>query len=159
PDRNSLTVKQWSSGPKVYFYVPSVEIVKSVPSSIAGYWRWIDEAARLSPAKLANRDGDCIFVGPYNWTVQTFIHLQSACVSCELTPSLPLEGIIIAHGDFLPSHLKPSDKQFIVEIKPDRLQQCLYANFVIVQNPHDPIRYGIQRFLIKSAVVNYWPQP
>jgi hypothetical protein len=71
---------------------------------------------------------------------------------------LPEEGVIIAHTHSLPLHLKPSAKQFIVEIKPDQLLRCIFANFVIVQNKHDPILRGISRLLISSACVHYWPQ-
>ncbi|GEM_PF-326493 len=145
--------------PKIYFYIPSSELINGVPDTIEKYWVWIDGFTRTSPAQIANRDELCTWVGPYNWTVQTFIYLRANGFPCELTASLPDEGIIIAHGDFLPFSQRASAKQFIVEIKPDRTLQCLFANFVIVQNRRDPIRHGIERLLINSAFVNYWPQP
>jgi hypothetical protein len=144
---------------KIFFYVPSSDLVKSVPSSISEYWEWADDFIRRFPAKLPDGRDDCTWIGPYNWTVQTFIHLRDDGFPCELTASLPTEGIIIAHGDFLPASLVPSAKQFVVEIKPDRSLQCIFANFVIVQNRHDPIQFGVPRLLIRSAYVNYWPQP
>ncbi|HWW86655.1 MAG TPA: glycosyltransferase [Vicinamibacterales bacterium] len=141
------------------FYVPSTELVDAVPPSISQYWAWIDEVARTLPAKLANDEGDCTRVGPYNWTVQTFIYLRDAGFPCELSASVPEEGIIITHGDFLPRSFAPSARQFLVEIKPDRELQCRFANFVIVQNRHDPIRYGLRRLLVPAAFVHFWPQP
>ena len=46
-----------------------------------------------------------------------------------------------------------------MEIKPDRILSCLFANFVIVQNKRDPLCRGISCFLIDSSFVYYWTQP
>lgn len=144
--------------PKVYFYVPSQELIAGVPETIQEYWGWINEF--LKNKSVQQPTGEfCASDGPYNWTIQTFIYLRAYGFPCELTAYFPEGGIIIAHGDFLPSFLKPPAKQFIVEIKPDRYLQCIFANFVIVQNRHDPIHSGGKRFSIKSAAVNNWPQP
>ncbi len=144
--------------PDICFYVPSARLVASVPGSMQDFWQWIDEFSRTYPVKLPS-GWDCTWVGPYGWTVQTFIHLHRSGFPCRLTASIPTEGIIIAHSDFLPRHLKPSPTQFVVELKPDRSQQCLYANFVVVQNRRDPVRRGLQRLLIRSAFIDNWPQP
>jgi hypothetical protein len=153
---NADTIK---STPAVYFYIPSQELVDHVPATIQEYWKWINEAVKTSPAPLASGEGLCTWVGPYNWTIQTFINLRTSGFPCELTASLPAKGIIITHGDFLPRLLRPGPRQFVVEIKPDRSLQCIYANFVIVQNRHDPILSGIKTSFFGSAFVNYWPQP
>lgn len=145
--------------PAVAFYVPSVGMLDNLPDSIEEYWPWIDEAVRTRPAMLGNGDGPCTWAGPYNWTIQTFLYLRRAGFPCELSASLPDAGIVISHGDFLPPLLQPSARRFVVEIKPDRLLQCLFANVVIVQNRRDPIRRGVRRLFIDSAFVNYWPQP
>jgi hypothetical protein len=145
--------------PKVSFYIPSPELVNDVPTTIHKYWRWINECTLKAPAKLPDGDGFCTWLGPYNWTVQTFIYLRAYGFPCSLTASLPDEGIVVTHSDFLPALLKASAKRFIVEIKPDRFLRCRFANFVIVQNRRDPIHNGLSRLLIKSAFVNYWPQP
>ncbi len=143
--------------PKLYFYIPSQELINSVPGTIEEYGGWIDEFIKNKPVRRPAGEL-CTFGGPYDWTVQTFIYLRAYDFPCELTASFPKEGIIIAHGDLLPPFLKPSAEQFIVEIKPDRCLQCIFANFVIVQNKHDPIHAGKNRLLIKSAVVDHWPQ-
>jgi hypothetical protein len=147
------------SSSKIYFYIPSKELVNGVPASIEEYWGWIHEAVLNTPAKRGEGDRLCRWLGPYNWTIQTYIYLQMRGFPCELTASLPAKGIIITHGDFLPRFFRPSPRQFIVEIKPDRSLQCAYANFVIVQNKHDPICGIVKRLFIKSAFVKYWPQP
>jgi hypothetical protein len=128
--------------PPVYFYAPSPDAVENVPETIDEFWPW----------------GANVHFS-HRWTVQTFLYLKACGFPCCLTTSLPDEGIIIAHSDMLPLYLKPSAKQFIVEIKPDRFLSCIFANFVIVQSRHDPILTGVKRLLISSAVVNYWPQP
>jgi hypothetical protein len=91
--------------------------------------------------------------------VQTYIHLRGQNFPCLLTDQIPEEGVLIAHGDFLPPGLRPSAKRFIVEIKPDRRLSCARSNFVIVQSRHDPLHAGPIRFFVSSAFVPYWPQP
>jgi hypothetical protein len=138
--------------------VPSIALVRDVPASIDLYWSWVDPAVKAAPANLANGKGLCTWLGPYNWTIQSYLYLRAAGVPCALTPTWPEAGIIIAHGDFLPPEAHASRDQFIVEIKPDRRVQCLYANFVVVQNAHDPIRNRLGRRFVPSGVVDYWPQ-
>lgn len=144
---------------RVAFYVPSPALVRSAPATTADYWPWIIEAVRAAPAQLGDGRGVCPWLGPYNWTIQTCLELKSSGFACELTATLPDQGIVIAHGDFLPPKLVASERQFIVEIKPDRPQQCLFANIVVVQNSSDPIRQWPSRILVQSVAVPYWPQP
>jgi hypothetical protein len=143
----------------VYFYVPSAKLVEAAPDHISQYWLWVDEAIKQAPAVRPKDQRSCTWAGPYNWTIQTFLYLKAYGFPCALTASLPERGVILAHSDFLPTFLGPESQQFIVELKPDRVLSCIYANFVIVQNRNDPIRRGIRRLLIKSAFMNYWPQP
>jgi hypothetical protein len=147
------------SRPLLWFYVPSEGLVRDVPASIRDYWSWVDGAVKQAPAMLASGRGPCTWLGPYNWTIQTFLYLREAGVPCTLTASLPDAGIVFAHGDFLTRAMQALPRQFLVEIKPDRYLNCRHANFVIVQNRHDPIRSGWPRALVPSAFVNYWPQP
>jgi hypothetical protein len=144
--------------PPLYFYIPSPEAVRDVPDSIDNYLVWRGDIIERAAANMPDGRGLCTWMGPYDWTVQTFLYLKAYGFFCVLTASLPDEGIIITHSDMLPTFLKPSAKQFIVEIKPDRSLGCIFANFVIVQNRRDPIQYGVKCLLIKSAFVNYWPQ-
>ena len=144
---------------RVAFYVPSPTLVRSVPASTADYWPWIIDAVRAAPAQLGDGRGVCPWLGPYNWTIQTCLELKSSGFACELTATLPDEGVVIAHGDFLPPALAPSARRLIVEIKPDRPLQCQFANMVVVQNSSDPIRQWPLRMLVQSVAVPYWPQP
>lgn len=146
-------------GPTFVFYVPSAGLVNAVPPSIDEYWPWINAAVRTTPAQLADGRGDCTWVGPYNWTIQTYLYLQAAGVNCRLSSTLPDAGVILTHSDFLSANMCASRTQFLVEIKPDRPLACTFANFVVTQNRRDPIASGFRRFLIPSAPVPYWPQP
>lgn len=148
-----------NSRPEIYFYVPRQELLGSAPADINGYWEWINNAIQRTPAKLGNGSGYCNWLGPYNWTIQTYLYLRASGFACELSASLPDEGIVVTHSDFLPSHIRPLARRFVVEIKPDRSLQCIFANFVIVQNRRDPIHNWAGHLLIRSAFVRYWPQP
>jgi len=92
---------------KVYFYVPSEKLVSEVPVSIQDYWNWINEIVLRAPAQLSDGRGFCTWTGPYNWTIQTFIYLRTNYFSCKLTASLPDEGIVIAHSDFVSNSFRP----------------------------------------------------
>jgi hypothetical protein len=144
---------------QIWFYVPSPALIRSAPESISEYWSWIPGAVEATPARLGAGRGPCTWFGPYNWTIQTCLYLRQADVPCALSAELPDDGIVITHGDFLEPEFVPSRRQFIVEIKPDRLLQCRHANYVILQNERDPLRRGLHRWLVPSAVVQYWPQP
>lgn len=143
----------------VFFYVPSPELVAGIPASCSRYWDWIHHAVATAPAPLGNGSGPCPWLGPYNWTVQTFLQLRDVGFSCILTATLPDAGIVVTHGDFLPPTPALSRRRFIVEIKPDRPMQCAFANFLVVQNENDPVRRGLLRRVATSAAVPYWPQP
>jgi hypothetical protein len=141
----------------INFYFPSFDFISSVPKNPEEYWDWIDGAIKKYPVSMPN--GQQIYwAGPYNWTIQSYLYLSAIGYPCTLTASFPDQGIILAHSDLMPL-VKPTEKQFIVEIKPDRNLVCIYANFVIVQNKHDPIGMGIKRFIIRSNFVHYWSQP
>ncbi|MEQ1908664.1 MAG: glycosyltransferase [Vicinamibacterales bacterium] len=144
---------------RVAFYVPSPDLVRHAPAAAADYWPWIATAVETMPAQLGDGRGICPWLGPYNWTLQTYLELRDSGFDCELTASLPADGVIIAHGDFLPPGIAPSARQFIVEIKPDRPLQCRFANFAITQNTSDPICQRPARLFVRAAALPYWPQP
>jgi hypothetical protein len=120
-------------------------------------WIGINEYFERNP--VISETGEIYGIGPSIWVVLTNMHLRGYDFPCELTATIPHKGITITHSDFLSTLLKPRPQQFIVEFKPDRYLRCIYSNFVIVQNRHDPICRGINRLIIKSAFIKYWPQP
>jgi hypothetical protein len=144
---------------QVRFYLPAPELVKRVPKTIDDYWSWINDAIAKYPARLGRNNKNCLWAGPYNWTIQTYLYLRASGFACELTAEIPEHGIIVVHTDMVRPSYKPTPAQFIVELKPDRALGSAYAHYVIVQNRHDPIRNGLNRLIVNSAAVNYWPQP
>jgi hypothetical protein len=144
---------------QVYFYLPAPELVKRVPKTIDDYWPWINDAIAKYPATLGRNNKNCLWAGPYNWTIQTYLYLSASGFPCDLTASIPEQGIIVVHTDMVRPSYKPKPAQFIVEMKPDRALGSAYTQYVIVQNRHDPIRNGLNRLIVNSAAVNYWPQP
>jgi glycosyltransferase involved in cell wall biosynthesis len=145
--------------PNVYFYIPSDILIAKINLDINCYWGWIHNFIKNTPADLPDNLGKCWTIGPYNWTVQTYIYLKSLNYKYKITSTLDVEGIIISHGDFLPRYIKPISNRYIVEIKPDRSLSSILSNFVITQNASDPISRGYRRLFIHSHYVDYWPQP
>jgi hypothetical protein len=146
-----------SIAPKICFYIPSQDLINNPPMKIQENWVGINEYFERNP--VISETGELYDIGPSIWVVLTFMQLREYGYPCELTATLPHSGIIITHSDFLSTSLRPTPQQFIVEFKPDRSLRCIYSNFVIVQNKHDPICRGINRLFIKSAFIKYWPQP
>lgn len=145
--------------PNIYFFIPSKKIVSNFDIDITSYWNWVNRFIRYTPLDLPDGSGKCGSIGPYNWTIQTYIYLKLFKYKYHITDSLNVDGIIISHSDFLPRYIKPKSNRFIVEIKPDRSLKSIFANFVIIQNIYDPIYQGLRRFFISSAYIDYWPQP
>jgi hypothetical protein len=145
--------------PKIYFYVPSNYLISELKLDINLYWFWINAFIKKNPIVRPDNLGKCNHIGPYNWTLQTYIYLKAIKFDCEITDSLDINGILISHGDFLPKYIKPRALRYVVEIKPDRSLSSLLANFAITQSVHDPLIKSFRRFFINSASVQYWPQP
>ena len=137
--------------PKITFFLPSQELVNSVRPGETDFWKWY--------LKLLPKEGTSRLLANSTWITQTFLKLRDYGFPCELSASLPGEGVIISHSDFFSRLQKPSREQFFVEIKPDRFLKCTFANFVICQNRRDPLFSGRGRGLKRSAVIPLWPQP
>jgi hypothetical protein len=102
--------------PNIYFFIPSKKIVSNFNIDINSYWKWVHHFIKYTPVDLPDGSGKCGSIGPYNWTLQTYIYLTIFKNKYQITDSLDVEGIVISHGDFLPRYIKPSHKRFIVDI-------------------------------------------
>lgn len=145
--------------PSIFFYLPSKKIVRDVNEDITLYWNWISRIIKTHPAMPIDSKNPVTLLGPYNWTLQTYIYLKSSNINCQVVDHLNVDGILFSHSDFLPRFIEPISSRYIVEIKPDRSLKCLFANFIITQNPYDPLIKSLKRFFINAASVPYWPQP
>ena len=94
--------------------------------------------------------------GNYVWTVKTYALLQASGFACTLTSTMPEEGIIITHRNFLPDHLAPNSKQLFVCIVSDTHRHP-YAQVHLLQNQCDSL---IRRpsNLWTSAYMPHWTE-
>ena len=94
-------------------------------------------------------------VGLYAWTVQTYLRLQAAGIPCQLTQTVPEEGIVLVHRNaFLAEDcdLKVGARRLLICLKAD-LRPHPQAQLHIVQNP---LEASIFR---QSYYLPHWPQP
>lgn len=138
--------------PPIYFYIPSSECEpRDLPGKIEDYWPWISSQARIDSW------------GPFSWTLQTYLYLKADRFPCDLTHTLPDEGIVVAHRDFLPTNLKPGPNLLLACILADREEPGFigrhpYAQVHLVQNRRDPM---VVRFfsLWRGHYMPQWSQP
>jgi len=136
------------SYPGVFFYIPKEKFqVKSWPSSAKEYWKWQCSTHEISPMQS----------GGFLWTLQTYLHLNDSGFPCKLVDTLPDEGIILAHRDFLDEDIKPSPKQLFVCLRAD-VDRHNFSQLHVVQNPFQAICGG-SLTLWESHFIPHWPQP
>lgn len=127
----------------VYFYLPEDQKPAQLPAQTDFTWKDYS-------------------LGKYCWGLQTYNRLQLAGVPCELTHTLPEEGVIIAHRAFLPDSIIPTRKQVLVCIQADWSRHP-FAQLHICQNMAQTKMSGIprpERFATgETYFVHHWPQP
>lgn len=124
--------------PPIYFYIPQADWQDSkIPETADTYWSGF---------------GGNITSGVYAWTSQTYLRLKENGFPCELTATLPTEGIVLAHRYSIPFHLKPGAKLLIVCIKADYAEHP-YAQLHVVQNDRET------NTIRDSYYIPHWPQP
>jgi hypothetical protein len=122
--------------PKIQFYLPE-GIPADMPLSPGTYWPGFVGKMRS---------------GVYAWIVQTYQHLRAAGLSCELTPILPQQGIMIAHRKSLPrSYVPPPGLLFICPRADATFHP--YAHWHVVQNRRELSSW------FPSIYMPHWPQP
>ena len=131
--------------PPIYFYIPKKRFPKAdLPENPENYWQW-----QISQG-LDNS-------GDYGWTLQTYLYLKSGGLRCELTTSLPDEGIVLSHRPLLSDKVQPTGKLLIICVQGDRKRHP-YAQLHVVQNPLQQVPKGLFK-LWESCFIPYWPQP
>jgi len=93
-------------------------------------------------------------LGVYTWTIQTYLRLKSSGVACQLTPTLPEEGIVLCHSNVLRTFTKSlyAPKRFVICIKAEAPLSAIAAMH-IVQNPSEASPASDRYF------IPHWPQP
>ncbi|MCA1992192.1 MAG: hypothetical protein LDL41_09130 [Coleofasciculus sp. S288] len=134
--------------PSVYFYIPESDWPADyIPQSPETYWQWMKSRYEMSESNQMYK-----YLGKYNWTLQAYLYLKADGFPCELTNTLPEEGIVLSHRNFLPFHLQPKPRLLLVCIKAD-YEQHPYAQLHIVQNPQET------KTIRDSYYIPNWPQP
>lgn len=132
--------------PPVYFYIPKDELHQHLPDCAADYWQW-----RID---MSNQER---FLGKFDWTLQTYLHLKDTGFPCKLVTTPPANGIVLAHKDFLEDIPRPNPSTLLICLKSDRFPHT-FAQVHIVQNPEDRVEKN-QKQLIKSFFIPHWVQP
>jgi hypothetical protein len=125
---------------------PSVDL----PTNAGQYLNWYIESEKQHD-----------WMGKYDWTLQTYLHLKDAGYPCQLVSRIPDEGIILSHRDFLNDQLSFSNKTLLVCLISDKGRsgsKGLYSktNVNVVQNPSLIEHDGSGNF--RSYFIRHWPQ-
>ncbi|PSM47428.1 hypothetical protein C7Y66_19770 [Chroococcidiopsis sp. CCALA 051] len=133
--------------PPIYFYIPPSKLpAGNLPQNAQSFWQWLSFHRSISPMA----GGGCI------WTLQTYLYLNDRGFPCQLVQTMPDEGIVLSHRDFLDDSLQPSPKLLIVCLRAD-VDRHPYAQLHVVQNPYQAIP---RRFLTlwESYFIPHWTQ-
>jgi hypothetical protein len=133
--------------PPIYFYLdPNQVPINNLPQNTQSYWQWQCAEHSISPMQ----SGGCF------WTLQTYLYLQEFGFPCKLVTTMPDEGIVFAHRDFLDTSFKPNRKLLLVCLRAD-VDRHPYAQLHIVQNPYQKINKS-PISLWESYFIPHWPQ-
>ena len=134
--------------PSIAFYIPEDQ--------------WPEDIRKTDPeySWSSNR------FGKWNWTLQTYQHLQNAGLDCQVTTELCKAGIVFAHRSVLPQDYRPGDDQLLVCILAER-ERHPFAQFHLLQDPAQAVGFAktihsrLDRFFLgdTSSYIRYWPQP
>ncbi|MDD1419947.1 hypothetical protein MEO40_12550 [Dolichospermum sp. ST_sed1] len=134
--------------PPIYFYIPADKLPTcGLPQNASSFWEWLSSHPSISPMQ----GGGCI------WTLQTYLYLNDYGFPCKLVETMPDEGIVLSHRDFLDDSIKPGSKLLLVCLRAD-VDRHPYAQLHVVQNPYQAIP---SRFMTlwESHFIPHWPQP
>ncbi|BAZ40635.1 hypothetical protein NIES4101_65960 [Calothrix sp. NIES-4101] len=134
--------------PPIHFYFPLIsKLTSKLPENVASYWQWQCDQHSISPMQ----SGGCF------WTLQTYLYLNDYGFPCKLVETIPDEGIVISHRDFLDNSIQPGSKLLMVCLRAD-VDRHPYAQLHVVQNPYQAIP---KRFMTlwESHFIPHWPQP
>jgi len=91
------------------------------------------------------------------WTLQTYLYLNDYGFPCQLVDTMPTEGIVLSHQDYLEDSFQPGSKLLLVCLRADA-DRHPYAQLHVVQNPHQAIPKSFIT-LWESHFIPHWTQP
>lgn len=134
--------------PPIYFYIPADKLPTcGLPQNASSFWEWLSCHPSISPMQ----SGGCF------WTLQTYLYLNDYGFPCKLVETMPDEGIVLSHRDFLDDSIQPGSKLLLVCLRAD-VDRHPYAQLHVVQNPYQAIPSGFMT-LWESHFIPHWPQP
>lgn len=134
--------------PPIYFYFPQVRLsANKLPQDANSYWQWQCAEHSISPMQ----SGGCF------WTLQTYLYLNDYGFPCKLVDTMPDEGIVVSHRDFLDDSFQPGSRLLLVCLRAD-VDRHPYAQLHVVQNPYQAISKSFMT-LWQSHFIPHWPQP
>ncbi|MDX2212296.1 MAG: hypothetical protein SFY66_03295 [Oculatellaceae cyanobacterium bins.114] len=144
--------------PPIYFYLPKYKKIppELLKADVLSFWKWQSVEGRWKVMK----DGE------FAWVMQTYLRLREANFPCQLTGTLPEQGIVLAHRRSLPYGFKPTSKVLVICIEADQPSHP-FAQCRVVQNPtklgnslevlHHDIKVS-QLTSKASYFMPHWPQ-
>jgi len=134
--------------PPIYFHFPTSKLaVESLPQNASSFWQWLSSCHSISPMS----GGGCI------WILQTYLYLNDYGFPCKLVETMPDEGIVVSHRDFLDDSIQPGPKLLIICLRAD-VDRHPFAQLHVVQNPYQAISKRFME-LWESHFIPHWPQP
>ena len=133
---------------EIFFYIPALNAYNcDLLLDSDSYWNWLCEQESISPMQS----------GGNFWTLQTYLNLKENGFLCQLVDTIPDEGIIISHRDYLNESLKPKQKQLFVCLRADTNRHP-FAQLHVVQNSYQAIPRKLLT-LWESHYISHWAQP
>jgi glycosyltransferase involved in cell wall biosynthesis len=129
--------------PLIYFYIPQDKWPEP---------EWLESPYTYGQWQIVKGSN---FIGQFDWTLQTYLHLKARNFPCKLIGTIPKEGIVLSHRVFLKDSIKPSEKLLLVCLQADSGRHP-YAQLHIVQNPRQVTK---EFSLWKSHFIPHWIQP
>ena len=99
---------------------------------------------------ISMQSGSCF------WTLQTYFYLNDYGFPWELIGTMPDEGIVLSHRDFLNDSIQPGSKLIMICLRAD-VDRHPYARLHVVQNPYQEIPKRSMT-LWESYFIPHWLQ-
>jgi hypothetical protein len=140
-------IRKIDSTPPIYFYLDPYQVpIDNLPKNTQSYWQWLCAQNSIPPMQG----------GGNIWTLQTYLYLKEFGFPCELVTTMPNEGIVLTHRDFLDASFQPNSKLLLVCLRAD-VDRHPYAQLHIVQNPYQTINKS-PISLWESYFIPHWHQ-
>ena len=122
--------------PALFFYIPTLFWPDELPDKASLNWSGFG-------------------LGVYAWTIQTYLRLREAGLSCTLVDQLPQQGIVFLHRNAFRDHHRG------IRVSPNRLLVCFQGDL----SPHPDAQVHVvqnrtqENRRTQAYFMPHWPQP